>query len=249
MPVFASAAVPIAYLDAGQGDPVLLIHGFASTKEVNWVETGWVETLVGAGRRVVAFDNRGHGGSGKRYAASDYRLAVMAGDAVGLLDHLGIPAADVIGYSMGGRIAATLAIEHGARIDRLVIGGIGAQLFTGMTDTPAIVAALEAPTLAAVDTDIGRTFRRFAESTGSDLSALAACIRAGRQPIDPDALGRIAAPTLIAVGTDDRVAGPPGPLAERIPGAEVLPIPRRDHMRAVGDTVFKAGVLEFLGRP
>ena len=61
MPSFKNGEVEIAYLDEGGGEPIVLVHGFASTKEVNWVLPGWVTTLTRAGRRVIALDNRGHG--------------------------------------------------------------------------------------------------------------------------------------------------------------------------------------------
>ncbi len=65
MPSFRNGSVDIAYLDEGEGEPIVLVHGFASTKEVNWVQPGWVSTLTRAGRRAIALDNRGHGASSK----------------------------------------------------------------------------------------------------------------------------------------------------------------------------------------
>src|SRR5271168_32182 len=100
MPVFAHGDVEIAFLDEGRGDPIVLVHGFASNKEVNWVYPGWVSTLTRAGRRVIALDNRGHGASTKLYDPAAYHTEEMAGDAVALLDHLGVSTADVMGYSM-----------------------------------------------------------------------------------------------------------------------------------------------------
>jgi pimeloyl-ACP methyl ester carboxylesterase len=92
----------------------------------------------------------------------------------------------------------------------------------------------------------GRQFRAFAEQTKSDLSALAACIRGSRQTLSRAQVGNIQVPTLVAIGTKDSVAGSASELAALIPGATAVDIPGRDHMLAVGDKVFKAGVLEFL---
>ena len=92
----------------------------------------------------------------------------------------------------------------------------------------------------------GYMFRAFAEQTKSDLRALAACMRGSRQTLERDEVGRIAVPVLVAVGTKDSIAGSPEELAALIPGAQALAIPDRDHMLAVGDRVFKAGVLKFL---
>src|ERR1700710_1694417 len=109
MPSFHNGAVEIAYLDEGEGDPIVLVHGFASSKFVNWVFPGWTTTLTKAGRRVIALDDRGHGDSTKLYDPEDYQIGTMAGDVHALMDHVGIARADIMGYSMGGRITAYLA--------------------------------------------------------------------------------------------------------------------------------------------
>ena len=103
MRTFDSDRVEIAFIDEGDGDPVLLIHGFASNVATNWVDPGWVKTLTQAGHRVIAYDNRGHGRSAKLYGIEDYGAPLMAEDARRLLDHLKIDRADVMGYSMGAR--------------------------------------------------------------------------------------------------------------------------------------------------
>jgi pimeloyl-ACP methyl ester carboxylesterase len=180
---FRNDGVDIAYLDEGEGDPVVLVHGFASTKEVNWLHPGWVSTLTRAGRRAIALDNRGHGASAKLYDPAAYHSAVMAEDVRALIDHLGIPRADVMGYSMGARIAAFLALAHPDRVRGVVLGGLGIRLVDGVGLPESIADALEASSLADVQDPQGRTFRAFAEQTKSDLRALAACIRGSRQTL------------------------------------------------------------------
>ena len=248
MPAFYHGDVEIAFLDEGEGDPIVLVHGFASTKEANWVNPGWVTTLTRAGRRVIALDNRGHGQSGKLYEPADYHSAVMAEDVVALLDHLSIERADVMGYSMGARISAFLSVEHPARVRSVVIAGLGIKLVEGVGLPESIADALEAPSLKDVSDPTGRVFRAFAEQTGSDLKALAACMRGSRQTLSRDQVAGLGMPVLVAVGTRDTVAGSGPALAALIPGARALDIPDRDHMLAVGDKVFKAGVLEFLNQ-
>ena len=246
MPHFTHDGVDIAYLDEGSGEPIVLVHGFASNKEVNWVGPGWVTALTRAGRRVIVLDNRGHGASGKLYDPAAYHSAVMAEDVRALIDHLGLPTADVMGYSMGARITAFLALSHPSRVRSAVLGGLGIRLVEGVGLPDTIAEALEAPSLADVVDPTAYMFRAFAEQTRSDLRALAACLRGSRQTLSRADVGRIAVPVLVAVGTTDQIAGSPEELAALIPGARALAIPDRDHMLAVGDRAFKAAVATFL---
>lgn len=246
---FDSDGVDIAYLDTGGGAgklPVLLIHGFASNVETNWIKTGWIDFLKSAGFRVIALDNRGHGQSQKLYQLTDYGAPLMAEDARRLLDHLGIARAHVIGYSMGARIAAFLALAHPDRVGRLVFGGLGINMVRGMAGTGPIARALEADSIEEVTNPTARTFRAFAEQTKSDLRALAACIRSARAPITAEMAAAIASPVLVAVGEADVIGGSAEELANLIPGARSMTIAGRDHNRAVGDKTFKAEVLSFL---
>jgi pimeloyl-ACP methyl ester carboxylesterase len=246
---FDSDGVDIAFLDTGDGEPVILVHGFASNLVANWVDPGWVDVLGRAGRRIIALDNRGHGQSGKLYDEDSYGAELMAEDVRRLMDHLGIEGADVMGYSMGARIAAFLAINHPARVRKVVFGGLGIGMINGVGDPEPIARALEAESADAVEDPRGRAFRMFAEQTGSDLRALAACMRGGRTRITAQAVGTISVPVLVAVGETDDVGGSPAELARLMPQAEALEIPRRNHMQAVGDKVFKRAVLDFLGVP
>jgi pimeloyl-ACP methyl ester carboxylesterase len=246
MPRFTHDGVDIAFVDEGDGEPIVLVHGFASNKEVNWAAPSWITTLTRAGYRAIALDNRGHGESSKLYAPADYHSAVMAQDVRALLDHLALSRADVMGYSMGARIAAFLALAHPERVRSTVLGGLGIRLVEGVGLPETIAEALEAPSIADVTDPTAYMFRAFAEQTKSDLRALAACMRGSRQTLNRAEVGRIAMPLLVAVGSKDQVAGSPESLAALIPGAKALVIPGRDHMLAVGDRVFKSAVLDFL---
>ena len=243
---FSNKGVEIAYLDEGEGRPILLIHGFGSNLDVNWVRPSWVETLKGAGRRVIALDNRGHGASTKLYEPADYHTARMADDAAALLDHLGLSSAVAMGYSMGARIAAFLALEHAGRVEAVILGGLGIHLVDGGGLPGDLAMAMEAPSIDAIADPMGRMFRAFADQTKADRRALAACMRGSRQSLSPAQVAGIVQPALIAVGTRDPIAGSAEALAALMPDAVALDIPGRDHNPAVGDRVFKQGVLDFL---
>jgi pimeloyl-ACP methyl ester carboxylesterase len=250
---FSSDGVDIAFIDVKPpgdepGEPVLLIHGFASSHRINWVNPRWVETLVQAGRRVVAFDNRGHGRSEKLHAAADYAADRMTRDAASLLAHLGVERADVMGYSMGARIASFLALGYPSLVRSLVLGGLGDRLIRDAGLPETIAEAMEAPSLDSLADPTQRMFRAFAEQTKSDRAALAACARGFRRRLAPEEAKRIVQPALVAVGERDAIAGDPSRLVAALPRAEALLIPGRDHNLAVGDKAFKAGALAFLAR-
>ncbi|KFC67589.1 Alpha/beta hydrolase fold protein [Bosea sp. LC85] len=252
MQKFSSDGINLAFIDlaptndAPRGESIILVHGFASSHMVNWVNTQWTKTLTHVGYRVVALDNRGHGQSDKPHEPEAYSSHIMAEDVRRLMDHLEIARADVMGYSMGARISAHLALAHPQRLRSLLLGGLGIHLVEGVGLPLGIADAMEAPSLDVLSDSMQRMFRAFADANKSDLKALAACIRGSRQTLTPDEVGRIVMPTLISVGTKDDVAGSGQELAALIPNAEAFGIEGRDHNLAVGDKTHKQAVLDFL---
>jgi pimeloyl-ACP methyl ester carboxylesterase len=247
---FLSGAVRIAYVDhpadAGGGKPIVLVHGFASNHAVNWVNTQWVKVLTRAGYRVIALDNRGHGQSEKLYDPEAYHANQMATDIRNLLNHLNIQRVDMMGYSMGARITAHFNLLFPDRLRATLLGGLGIHLVEGVGLPLGIADAMEVPSADQLTDPMQRMFRLFAEQTGSDLRALAACIRGSRQTLTVEEAGRIAGPVHIAVGSKDDVAGDPHQLAALIPGSVAFSIEGRDHNLAVGDRTHKQAVLDFL---
>ena len=246
MPTFPNSGIPIAYEVHGEGLPILCIHGFGSSGKVNWIDTGWVEALKQAGYQPITYDNRGHGNSRKAYDSQLYYAHEMAEDARGLLDHLGIGRCPVLGYSMGARIAAFLALRHPERVTCAIWGGMGLNLISGLDDSEAIIEGLTADSLEQVKGRVARMFRIFADHNGSDRAALAACMVTSREPMSEAQVRAISVPVLVATGAEDEMAGAPEPLAAMLPQGEAFIIPRRDHMRATGDKEFKRKALEFL---
>jgi pimeloyl-ACP methyl ester carboxylesterase len=253
MKTLLSDGIQIAYVDHAASTPpltpdvpVILIHGFASTHTVNWVNTVWAKTLTHAGYRTIMLDNRGHGASQKLYEPDQYNPEMMALDVVNLMDHLALEKAHVMGYSMGARVTAYLAALFPKRVDKIVLGGLGMRLIEGAGLPQGLAHAMEAPTLDALTDPMHRMFRAFADANKADLRALAACIIGSRDAMREGQLATIEAPTLVAVGTHDPIAGSAQDLAQLMPNATAFDIVGRDHNLAVGDKTYKKAVLDFL---
>jgi len=226
-----------------RGTTLVAVHGFASDYRLNWVGSRWQETLTNAGFRVIGLDCRGHGHSDKPHDEAAYAVETMAGDVVRLLDHLGVSSASYLGYSMGARIGLEVALDFPERIQRAVLGGIGAA---GALDSAQEIARAfrsGEPT----DDPVARTFYKFASARPTnDLLALAACIMGLRPEADPERLAKIRTPILIVVGDHDDIARGAPELVELIPTARLVTIAGRDHMSAVVAREFKQAALEFL---
>ena len=153
-----------------------------------------------------------------------------------------------MGYSMGARIAAYLMLQDPHAVSCAIWGGMGVNLISGLEDSEEIISALTAESLDQVTGRTGRQFRIFADHNKADRAALAACMVNSREPMREADVRRIKQPVLVAVGSDDDMAGSATALAELLPHGEAFTIERRDHMRATGDKQFKAAALEFLAR-
>ncbi|MHC5307380.1 alpha/beta fold hydrolase [Bartonella sp. LJL80] len=238
----------LAFRQEGQGQPILLIHGFGSSARVNWYAPGWFRVLNEAGYRVIAIDNRGHGDSEKSHDPAVYTPEVMAGDAAALLQHLGIEKAHVMGYSMGARISAFMCMLYPTFVNSVIFGGLGIGMVTGAGNWEPVAEALLADDIASITNARGLMFRKFADRTNSDREALAACVITSKKELTAAEVHSIKQPALVAVGSLDEIAGEAEPLTALLPHGETLVIPNRDHMLAVGDVVYKKGVIDFLSR-
>ena len=118
---FDSNGVQIRYIEQGTGDPILLIHGYTRSIETNWIEPGIFQSLA-KDHRVIAFDLRGHGKSGKPHDPSAYGGETVK-DALRLMDHLGLRLAHVVGYSLGAIITAKLLTTNPDRFVTATLGG------------------------------------------------------------------------------------------------------------------------------
>jgi pimeloyl-ACP methyl ester carboxylesterase len=249
--VTATDGIRIAYERAGEGAPVVLVHGFGSSKEQNWKSTGWYGSLAEAGFSVLAIDNRGHGQSDKPHDPILYHHDRMAEDVAAVMDAAGIKAAPYVGYSMGGLIGLRFMALFPHRVTRLALGGVGETYLKGpRVSDPAQRDAIAEGLLAEDKTTItdprARMFRDFAEQPGKDRFALAACMRAMSPPLPLGILQSFDKPILVVDGDQDVVAGPSGPLAAIFPHGSAAIVPGRDHMSAVGARPTRQAVVDFL---
>jgi pimeloyl-ACP methyl ester carboxylesterase len=225
------------------GAPLVVVHGYASDYRLNWVGTRWQEALTTAGFRLFGLDCRGHGRSDKPHDSAAYAIGIMGRDVTRLLDHLEVPSAGYLGYSMGARIGLQVVMDSPSRVRRAVLGGIGAS---GSIRSAAAIA--EAFLRGEPSDDpIAQSFYRFATARPTnDLVALAACIMGLQPRWDPAKLSAIRTPILVAAGDRDELAPDAPELVELIPSSRLVTIAGRDHMGAVPAREFKQAAIDFL---
>jgi pimeloyl-ACP methyl ester carboxylesterase len=248
--VTASDGVAIAYERLGEGAPIVLVHGFGSSRVQNWKSTGWFGGLTEAGFAVVAMDCRGHGQSSKPHEDSFYGHDRMAEDVVAVMDAAGLSDAFIAGYSMGGFIGLRLLAAHPDRVRRLAIAGVGEHYLRGPRMDAAdsrqrLADALLTDDPAAITDPRGRMFRAFADQPGKDRIALAACMRAMSPHLPPQALAALRRPVLVICGENDDIAGRAEPLAASLSDGKAVTISGRDHMSAVGDRKTRQAVIDY----
>jgi pimeloyl-ACP methyl ester carboxylesterase len=250
MPFVDVSRCRIRYETWGQGPAITLLHGFTSSIEQNWVERGWVELLVAAGRHVIGVDLRGHGQSSKLYRAEEYETSLLASDVLRVLDELAVGRSDLFGFSMGAGVALQLAMESPTRIRRIVICGIGDPAIRGLHDPAEITVlteALGASDPERVSSPLGRRIRAAAERGGNDLRALVAVTRRGGWPGDLVNPCVVDLPVLLGVSGRDEYMRGTTRLLELLPRAEVVAVPDAAHTMILSDDSFRQSVLGFLG--
>jgi pimeloyl-ACP methyl ester carboxylesterase len=245
MPDFESDGLRLRYYLSGpdDGQPIVLVHGYASSYQLNWVGSRWQETLVNSGRLVIGLDCRGHGHSDKPHDPEAYARQKMAGDVVRLLDHLAVQKADYLGYSMGARIGLDLLVDSQDRVWKAVLAGVGK--FGAGAGAEQIARRMRGDD--SVQLLIANKFYQFARAYGpNDMEALACCILGPHRRFEAADLGRIKVPVLCITGEKDELVEQSRQVAAEIPNATFAEIQGRNHDNAVPARAFKEKALEFL---
>lgn len=239
----ARDGVTLAFRELGSGRPLILLHGFASNAEVNWIRFGHAARLAEAGFRVILPDMRAHGDSATPHDAGGYRPDVLTDDASTVIESLGLREYDLGGYSLGARTVVRL-LARGARPGRAVIAGMG---WEGIVDPhPA-------------DGFFGRLFdgfgthpqgsalwrsEKFIRHMGGDPVALRRILDT-IVPTPPTAIEAIRAPSLVLQGDQDHDHGSGEELVQHLPDARFALAPGT-HMNVISSPEFGARILEFL---
>lgn len=243
----------IHYQTFGAGAPMILVHGWGSDTQRNWVDAGWVDALK-ADRLLISIDVRGHGDSDKPHDQTAYAYAAMSRDVLGVMDHLGIAKADLMGYSMGSFMGAWLLGHRADRFTAMILGGIGDETEASKDACLAIADALRAPDVASIKDPLGRGYRAYVASNpkNTDLEALAlSALQMWPEgyPVElgGEGLAKANIPVLIVNGDQDHpYIDSDERLAAVLPNARIVEIPGANHLSAVTHPKFKEAALEFL---
>jgi len=228
-------------------EPVLCVHGFASSCRDNWVATGWVRDLTRAGFRVIGVDQRGHGASDKPLDPRAYTMGAFVSDLLVVLDTYLIDAVRYVGYSLGARVGWQFAVDAPEHVSRAVLGGIpdGRPLARLQIDQARAYAEDGIP----VQDRVTQNYVTLAERVqGNDLRALVALAEGMRLgDADPDPARPPAQPVLFATGSEDAILDRSRALAAATPHGTFEEIPGRHHFNTPGSRVFRQTALPFLG--
>ena len=247
-----SDGLEIHYREFGAGRPIVLVHGWGSDLEHNWVSTGWVDALQPL-RRVIALDVRGHGRSSKPREQARYGYRAMSRDVLSVMDHLGLERADLLGYSMGAFMGVCLLADCPERFTSMILGGIGDETPASAEACVAIARGLRAEDPASLADPIARAARAFVDANPTrDLEALALSALEMWPQGHPLELGGPAladgdVPVLIVNGSEDHpYVRSDERLVAAIPGARLVRIPSTDHLSTVAAPRFRDEAVAFL---
>src|ERR1700683_386407 len=224
---------------AGEPNVLILLHGFGSSFDHNWQQTGWVDILADFGVPVPAIAPPGPGASSPWTDPADY--ADVDEQVRRALPTDGPIAA--VGFSAGAELVLRLAVAEPERFDRIVLLGLGDNVFESRNPA-ALVAALESS--EAPEDVQARLFRRLAQSAGNDPRALSAFLRRARRPVTEEELSRLHCPILVVLGDRDMV-GSANRLMTALPSASLVTLAGVDHFATPSDFGAIDATVKFLG--
>jgi pimeloyl-ACP methyl ester carboxylesterase len=221
-----------------RSEPVVLVHGLASSFEHGWRTTGWVDLLEDAHRPVIGVDLLGHGTADAPHDPDAYAHLETSIEKA-----LPDGEVDAIGFSMGSLMLLRIAARNPERFGRLVLMGVGQNAFRNDDSHGDLARAFED---GADPEDVQmRLFVQLARSAGNDALAMAACIRRPADPFTPADAAKVTCPTLVIIGDRD-FAGPPEPLVDALPNAQLLVLRGVDHFRTPSEFDCIDAALEFV---
>jgi pimeloyl-ACP methyl ester carboxylesterase len=223
-----------------RSEPVVLVHGWGGSFASTWQAPGWEALLQDAGRTVIGVDLLGHGTAPKPHDPAEYAdLTTRIVDAIPAEGTI-----DAIGFSMGAMTLLELAIRSPERFGRLVVAGIGKNVFVDDPERRKII--IDAVEGRETDDNVGRLFSQYANQPGNDAAALSAVMRrTGGERLTKERLAAVTCPVLVALGDKD-FAGPPDPLVEALPDARLVTLKGVDHFATPESFAFIDAALEFL---
>jgi pimeloyl-ACP methyl ester carboxylesterase len=251
MASFNSDGLSLWYQEQGTGLPVVLLHGFTTSLDGNWRRRGWLDLLAGHGFHAVALDFPSHGSSERVYDDARCSTERLAADVVALLDHLELPKASLVGFSMGGGVALHLAAVRPDRVAKLVLGGVGDAAINRLSDRgelEELVAAFELDSSDQIAESNARRLRRNAELAANEPPALLPYLRHGGWPGGLADTRPVHAPVMLIVAQNDEYMAGTEALRAWLADAAVLEAPGRSHHDVLDDDTVKQAVVDFLTR-
>lgn len=219
--------------------PIVLVHGIATSNARTWGETGWLDLLADAGREVQPIDLPGHG------SAMDLDDQAVYDDVEGfVLDQFPAEPVDAIGFSMGARLLLYLAATNPERFSRLVVAGVGKNLFESDSNRGKSIAAAIAGEQDPEDPQ-ARHFHALADAPDVSRENLGRLMSRQGPALTQDMLSNVTCRVLVVLGDQD-FAGPADPLIEALPDARLVTLKGVDHFATPKDFAFLDAGLEFL---
>jgi pimeloyl-ACP methyl ester carboxylesterase len=224
-----------------RNEPVVLVHGLGSSFDHGWRQTGWVDLLADAGRPIIPVDLLGHGTNDAPHDPAEYEHLERSIEMV--LPDDPTETVDAIGFSLGAILLLRLASRTPERFGRLVLMGVGENAFRTDNSHGDLAGAFEQ---GGEPEDVTtRLFVQLARTAGNDALAMAACIRRPADPFTPADAARVTCPTLVIIGDRD-FAGPPEPLVDALPDAQLVVLRGIDHFRTPAEFDAIDAALEFV---